>query len=179
MALTLADVRAAVRVTMSDTAAWPDAMIDGWIGQALRLYSAHFPRRWRHTLDLVTGTQVYDLPGEHGLMGVVSVEYPAGQAPPRYLAQVAEWASRFQAGGRVYALRGVADTVLAGSDAAAGQIVFAETVATGEQAVIEYLGSHAIPAAGAHTAVIVMPPSHLEAITAYVFFAGQAELACD
>jgi hypothetical protein len=173
--ITLAQLRADIRLNQPDITAWPDATIDGWIRQAIRFYSAHYPRRWRHTLSLSTGTQSYDLPGEHGFAGIVSVEYPAGETPPRYLSQAAEWWAGFQIGYNVYALRGVADD--AAPDNAAGQIVFAEAVATGQQAIIEYLGDHQPPAAD--NDLITVPPGHLEAITAYVRFAGLAEFEID
>lgn len=179
MTLTLADVRALVRRGQADATAWPDASIDAWIGQAIRLYSAHFPRCWRCALDLITGTPAYDLPGGHGFAGVVAVQYPVAQEPPRYLGPAAEWSARFQTGGPVYALRGVATGGAAESDTAAGQIVFAEPVATGEQAVIAYLGGHEPPAVGDDEAIITVPPAHLEALLAFVYFAGHAELSAD
>jgi hypothetical protein len=177
--LTLADVRAIVRGTQSDATAWPDAMIDGYIAQAIRFYSAHFPRRWRHELTLATGTQSYDLPNGHALQAVLSVEYPAGQEPPRYLTPVAEWSAAFQAGAAVYAVRGIGDDVTPEADSAAGRIVFAEPVSDGESAVIEYLAGHVAPAAGDDTAIVTVPAAHLEAITAYVEFATHLELETD
>jgi hypothetical protein len=177
--LTLAQVRTQVRTVDSDTVAWPNASIDAWIAQGIRFYSAQFPRRWRHTQTLTTGTQSYALPGGHGFRGMVSVEYPAGQSPARYLARVANWSERFRAGGRCYALIGVSDTTAPESDSSAGAVKFAETVTTGESAVFEYLGDHVAPVAGDDDAVITVPAAHLEAITAYVSFAGRAELATD
>jgi hypothetical protein len=173
----LRELRAIARGINACTAAWPDEKIDTYIGQAVRLYSAHRPRRWRHELDLITGTQAYDLPGGHGFVRVVSVEYPGGDG--EFLGAVAEWSSKFQAGGRVYALRGVADTGEPEEDTIAGQIVFAETVVTGETAVIEYLGEHPAPAVGDDDAQITVPRYHLEAITAYVDFATHFEAETD
>ena len=75
---TLAALRARCRLLLASTADWPDASLDAWIGDAIRFYSNEFPRLIRHPLTLVTGTQSYALPA--GCVGVVLVEYPAGEA---------------------------------------------------------------------------------------------------
>lgn len=43
--MTLGELRALLRVTLADATAWPDDALDRWIGAAIRLYSAHLPRR--------------------------------------------------------------------------------------------------------------------------------------
>lgn len=174
--MTLAELRALLRLTLASVAAWPDAKLDGWTVQAIQLYSAHFPRRWRHTLDLITGQQAYDLPGEHGLVRLLSVEYPAGQAPPEFLIFAQPWSPAFGASGSVYALQGLSDT---NGDAGVGQMLFAPAVTTGEQAVIEYLGAQDEPAIGEDAAVITVPRAHVQAITAFVEFAAHYELESD
>lgn len=173
----LGELRAIVRAMVVSVAAWPNEKIDTYIGQAIRLYSAHFPRRWRSTLALSTGTQAYDLPGGHGFVRLLSVLYPAEEGV--FLAKAPEWSAAFQCGEAVYALRGVADDVTADADEAAGQIVFAQTVTTGEQAILEYLGGHTEPAVGDDAAVITVPRVHHEAITAYVDFATHFEAETD
>ncbi len=40
--MNLGELRALVRLTLASAAAWPDATLDGWIGQGIRLYGAHF-----------------------------------------------------------------------------------------------------------------------------------------
>jgi hypothetical protein len=137
---TLATLRAALRLTLTNATSWPDATLDKWIQDAIRFYSLEFPRTWRYTLSLTTGTQAYALPGGHGFMHVISVEYPSGSSPQEFLQQVEERSDEFASGGDYYALRGVADTTAIASDTAQGSIVFAETVATGESAVITYAG---------------------------------------
>ena len=74
----LSDLRASVRLVLASATDWPDATLDGFIQDAIRFHSNYFPKRWRHTLTLATGTQAYDLPAEHGLKSIISVEYPAG-----------------------------------------------------------------------------------------------------
>ena len=174
--MNLGELRALVRLTLASTAAWPNATVDQWIAQAVHLYSAHFPRRWRATIELADDTYAYALPGGFGIQAVLSVECPAGEDPPRLLRFVSEYDGAFISGDDVYALRGMAagDT----SDDAA-QIVFAQAGVTGETAVVEYLGPHLAPAVGVDASEISVPVQHIEALTAYVAFAAQYELQSD
>ncbi len=179
MSTTLADLRADCRSLLASTADWPDETLDGWIADAIRFYSADFPRLLQATIALTTGTQTYPLPGGHGCLGVLSVEYPAGEDPPRYLTPAPRWSREFASGGPVYALLGVPDDLAADEDEYQGQICFAEPVTTGESAVITYHGLHAIPAPGADDAQITVPAAHWEALIACVDFRAHWELETD
>jgi hypothetical protein len=124
--VTLGDLRALIRLTLASASARPDGTLDRWIQSAIRLYSEHFPRRYRATLALSAGTQAYAVPGGLSSRGVISVEYPAGETPPRFLVRVSEASALFGAGGRCYAVRGVAEDDGSGSPSlATGWIVFA------------------------------------------------------
>lgn len=164
---TLAILRGRVRAALPSIFSWPDATLDGWIADAIREYSAYFPRLWRYTLTLTTGTQAYDLPSDKGLLSLGSVEYPAGEDPPEFINLASEWTTAFQNGAEVYALRGVATTVAIESDSAPGRIVFAETVTTGETAILSYYGLHTVPTAGDTDAQISVPQAHWRALIAY------------
>lgn len=179
MTTTLSDLRTACRLVLASAADWPDETLDDWIADAIRFYSADFPRRLRATLALTTGTQTYPLPGGHACLGVLSVEYPAGEDPPRYLAQVPEWSREFASGGPFYALLAVPDDSAPEEDVAAAWLAFAPQVATGESAVVTYQGLHAIPAPGADDAPITVPASHWEALIAFVDFRAHWELETD
>lgn len=173
--MTLAELRALLRLTLSSAAAWPDSTLDNWIGSAIRLYSAHFPRRLRTTISLAYGTQAYAVPGSTEVRGLISVEYPSGQSPPRLLRCMSEYSEAFAAGGACYALRGVG----ADDTSAVASLVFAEVVHDDETAIVEYWGPHPAPAAGTDEAVITVPAQHVEAISAYVEFAALYELEMD
>jgi hypothetical protein len=168
MATTLAGLRAQCRALLASTADWPDATLDRFIADAIRTYSAEFPRQRRHTLNLATGTQRYPLPGGHGYLGMVSVEYPAGQSPPRFLVA-----------GAGYRLLGAEDAVLAVDDVHAGAIHFTESVTTGESAELTYKGVHHLPAVGADADLITVPEAHHEALIAFVDFRCHWELETD
>lgn len=174
---TLAALRAALRIALASTAAWPDASLNSFIADAIRLYSATFKRTWKYTLALTTGTQAYPLPGGHAIDAVLSVEYPTSESPRSFLKPALEQSAEFDNAEDVYAIRPIADTTLITADTAAAQIVFAETVATGESAVITYTGEHPTPTADTH--YITVPPEHWEAINAYVEWRCFTELAND
>jgi hypothetical protein len=180
MGTTLKDLRDSIRLTLTGSAAWPDASLDAWIKDAIRFYSLEFPRTWRHTQAMTTGTQAYAVPGGHGFMSVLSVEYPSGQTPAEYLLQVAESSADFASGGEFYALRGVADSISdQKDDTAAAYIVFAQTVATGKSAVITYAGAHPLPTVADDDAQITVPVAHWEALYAFVDFRAHWELETD
>jgi hypothetical protein len=179
MGTTLADLRPQIRLHLASETDWPDATLDGWIADAIRFYSVQFPREYYHDQSLTTGTQTYDLPGDHGFHGIVSVEYPTGEDPQSFLDEVDEWDDAFQDQDDVYCIMPVDDTTAIASDTEAGSIKFAETVATGETARIRYLGTHRLPDAGDDDAQITVPPRHWEALIAFVEFRSHLELETD
>ena len=173
MAITLADLRGQCRGFLTSETIWSDDMLTLFINDGIRAYSNYLPRRLRHSLALTTGTQAYDLPGGHGFVRLLAVEYPTGESPPIYLTQVEEWDSLFVGGGDVYALRAVADDLAADEDTMTGLIVFAETVATGETATLTYTAVH--DAVSDDDDVLTVPEAHMEAIIAFVDFRAHWE----
>ena len=174
--MTLAELRALCRLTLADATDWPNATLDAWIIAGIRLYSAHFPRHWRAALELIEPLAVYVLPGGYEHVALLSVEYPAGEDPPRFCRLVAEDSPEFASGGDYYALRGASAT---GSAAQVGQIVFARMPELGDTCYVEYLAGHTLPTAGTDAAVISVPAQHVEAITAFVEFCALHELEAD
>ncbi len=57
--------------------------IKDWINQAIRDLSIHFPMIEDYQINTVLNDHDYDL--ETYIKGVISVEYPVGNTPPRYL----------------------------------------------------------------------------------------------
>jgi hypothetical protein len=173
----LAGLRSQVRLTLPSTTDWPDATLDKWIGDAIRLYSAQLPRTWRHALSLTTGTQEYALPGGHSFRCVLSVEYPVGQVPQVVLRQVDPWNDAFTYGYPVYAVLPVDDATVLASDDTVEYILFAQAVSTGETARIPYLAGHPVPTQDAD--YITVPTSHWEALIAFVDVRAHWELEVD
>jgi hypothetical protein len=168
MAITLFDLRTRCREASALNSDWTDGLLNGFIGDSIRAYSNEFPRSLRYSLGLTTGTQAYDLPANHQIFNVHMVEYPAGEDPAEYIYQVSEDSADFRRGGDVFALRAPLDSVAANADNDAGLIVLAETVTTGETAILHYTCCHRIP--GADTDIITVPDAHIEAIMAHVDF---------
>jgi hypothetical protein len=179
MSLTLSSLRAILRRQLTSVTEYPNTTLDGWLSDGVRAYSLEFPRRLRQTLTLTSGKSVYDLPGGQDFVSVLRVEYPAGESPAVFLWQTDEGDAEFQNGGYAYALRAPDDSLADELDVAAGQIVFAQTVTTGETANIEYEALHAIPVAGDDDAVITIPTSHVEALIAFCEFRQAAQLNND
>ena len=69
----------------------------------------------------------------------------------------------------MYAVRGVAEDETNGS-----AVIFAETVATGETAIVSYSGAHWIPTADDESTSV--PELHTEALIAFVDFRAHAQL---
>ena len=83
-----------------------------------------------------------------------------------------EDSAAFQAGGAVYAVRGVAEEETNGS-----AVIFAEVVSTGETAIVSYSGAHWIPTADDESTSV--PELHTEALIAFVDFRAHAQLESD
>jgi len=179
MSVILSALRATVRRQITLATTWPDETLDGWLGDAVRDYSREFPRRLRKILTLTTGTQAYNLPGGQAFLNILQVEYPAGQSPPIMLWQSSKDASEFQNGGYAYALQAPVDSTAPELDVAAGQIVFAQTVTTGQTAAIEYEALHSVPAIADDDAIITVPDVHHELLIAFVEFRQAAQLNND
>ena len=177
MTITLAELRAQCRAFLTSETVWPDAKMDIFINDGIRHYSNSFPRRLRYSLALTTGTQGYALPGGHGFVRLAAVEYPGGEDPPVYLQQVNPWAAAFANQRDVFAVETVTDDVAGDVDTAFGQIVFAQTVTTGEVAVLTYEAVHS--ALSSDTDVVTVPDTHIEAIIAFVDFRAHWERETD
>lgn len=81
------------QVALADTAAaeFSEAQLLQFLNEAIREYSQQLPRL--STTSLTASGRTYTLP--YDLKAVISVEYPAGEEPPCFLAQVPHKALRF------------------------------------------------------------------------------------
>jgi hypothetical protein len=160
-------MRARLRLTLPDAATWPDATLDGWLADALRFYSAEFPRAVARTVTLEAGQRTVDLPD--GCLGVTGVIYPAATNPPRYLAQCgSERDGLFRAGGAAYVLRAAPE-----SATAPGILALAETPAEAETLEMVCLEARAAPEDDSDP--VDAPAAHLEALVAFCEFRAHWE----
>jgi hypothetical protein len=133
---TRASLRSLIRQELGDaggTPLWSDALLNQWIGEAIRRYGRELPRELSTTMVVVAGQASYSLPADCDR--VVRVEQPKGSQRSS--------GDRSQAGYRTFA----------------GQILLDPPPgATGsdQDLRLEYLGRYAEPAADAD--VIATPP---------------------
>lgn len=86
---TLSQLESRCRNALGDTVSpykFSSLQLDEWINDAIRELTLHFPRRLSLALSCTAGDRTYNLPS--ALRSLLSVEYPAGQAPPRYLKRL-------------------------------------------------------------------------------------------
>ena len=159
---TRAQFRAVLRETMSVRSHWPDTLLNIWIGDAIRDYSNYFSRQLEAILDCVAGQREYSLVTLLGIQGVLMVEYPVGEDPPRYLARRPETGGF--AGLPVYDLRGEPPHAL----------VIGEEPDADDDIGLVYTADHAVPAND--TDALTMPDRHLEALKLFVIWQAVREL---
>jgi len=139
---------------------WPEAQISEWIVQAIRDYSAYFPRRLSLDISATPSGPVfgrlYDLPADFRAM--VRVEYPYGQDPPIWLARRDESDADFGPG--YYDIRLSRDAI------SASQLVIGESPAAGEKIIIHYLGLHDITLSAGD--MLTVPDEDIEVLIQFV-----------
>ncbi len=82
----LRELRSYVRNLLYDESEWSDSLLNTWINDAIRDYSNYFPRRFSEDIACVTDQLEYSV-SNYEIIGVLLVEYPKGEDPPRYLVR--------------------------------------------------------------------------------------------
>lgn len=159
MPTTRAQFRAQIRGWVVDTTFYTDAMVNLWINSAIWEYSQHFPRVLGQTFNAASIIQNGGYPLDDNVIGVLSVEYPAGQFPIKYLTRVDRRTPGWDGDWDVYDLIG--DPV--------SHIMLGAGVITGTNILSVYTHSlHVLPTDDAST--LTMPDSHLPLLEAYIMF---------
>lgn len=177
MTTTLSAFRDTLRAILKDKTLWRDAMLNGWIKDAIRDYSNYFPMEAVHQIDCQEGVREYSLstPGE--VLGVLSVEYPEGQDPPRFLQRKSELAAGFW-DGPYYDLRmPLLDTAASGDPAIYPVLVIGEAPAASEDILLRYLTVHRLPSSDSSS--LTIPDEHLEAIRLFVYWKALTQISLD
>lgn len=156
-----------LRLLLADTTQWPDATLNAWIESAIHEYSRHCPRQQYDTIEVtVSGAREYDTAGllvsNDQMYGITRVEYPYGEAPPRFLQRLAETSPDFY-GNPYYDVR------------PRWVLVLGEDPAAGEEIKVWYLTNQLAPVSDAST--ITVPDRHLDALKLYCLW--QAALALE
>lgn len=147
-----------------------DAQVDGWINAALFDLSLHFPRRATLEVTFPDGQRQAALPAD--VTGVLSVEFPAGQEPPRFLLhRPLSFPHFFDRPGFYDLLPGSS----AGGDSSAARLTLSERPRPGQAARLQATLGHAPLAA--NTDETSLPPRYEPLVGQYVRWQAWEELA--
>jgi hypothetical protein len=175
MTQTLLQFRDSLRYILSDKTIWRDTMLNEWINAALNDYSNYFPMEQYYKIDCTVGNHEYTL--SYPVIAIVSVEYPDGQVPPRYLVQLSEHHPNFW-DHPCYDLRQPQSYVVSQGDPQLSNVlVIGESPTATEDIILRYLTPHRQPAADA--SYLTVPEEHLEALRLFVYWKALVHIAMD
>lgn len=157
--------RAQTALSDEGAAVWPEAEVLEWLNEAVREYSQHLPRVGEVDILAEEGRQTYDLPWD--ATAVLSVAYPAGQSPPRYLVPLSYRNKRF-AWGRCY------DYLPRFDQTTLPQLVLGFEPAAGEALRVRYRRPHNFNLEAADE--VTVPAEHHHVLVQYVLFAAARRL---
>jgi hypothetical protein len=165
---TLAEIIDLCEADLADSgnATWAAADIQQWCVDAIADYSQHFQREL--SVDLVTtlNDRTYDVPDV--LVGVISVEYPKGEDPPKYLQPRSHTHPNF------WITSGYYDFIISGNDTDADEIWISEKPAASENIAVRYLAHHDLPTET--TDNLTVPDEHQHLLRNYVLWRAALQL---
>lgn len=95
--MNLIELRELCQRTLNDAsgASFTDALVDGWIKEAIEEYSQHFNKVVDYQVTgIASGTYEYAITAER-IGSIIRVEYPEGQDPPEYAVRRAYGTDEF------------------------------------------------------------------------------------
>ena len=137
---TLAELIDQVEADLADSgnATWLASDVQRWVVDAIADYSQHFQRELLVDLTVLTDDdRTHDLPDI--VVGIVSVEYPQGEDPPKYLHPRSHTHPNF------WIEDGYFDYITSGNDTDADEIWISEKPTAGEKIRVRYLAHHDLP----------------------------------
>lgn len=153
----------------SDTT-WDTEMIGTFLNDGIRDYSQHFPRVKAQSIAMSADERQYDLPED--IIGILTVEYPAGNDPPQYLTRKNYTAAGF------WESPGFYDIIAARDDNNADELWISARPSDGETAVITYNAYHQLLANPATpTEANTVPQEHQGLLVKYVAWQALLHLA--
>lgn len=167
---TRADLRNLCRRRLGDNSTpyhFSDLQINQYINDAIADYSISFPRKLNTTLNCSTNDKTYDLPA--GFRGPISVEYPSGEDPPKYLKRLDY--TMFCSDDRP----GYYDIIRRDQQSDVNELWISEKPTTGETIVVYFLADH--DSLDDDPDVCTILDRHLELIVLFVRWACFQELA--
>ena len=174
---TYAEFRETIRFILKDKTVWRDSMLNGWILDGVRDYSNYFPMEAYYKIDCTNATREYQLSTAEEAMGVISVEYPDGETPPRYLQRLDEthpnfWDNPF------YDIRQPAHNMVSmGSTPLYPTLVIGESPISTQDIIFRFLRPHLLPETDGD--YFTIPDEHFEAIRLFVYWKALQSIAVD
>jgi hypothetical protein len=165
---TLTELTDRAQNAINDAAAgtWSQAVIQQWCRDAVADYSTHFLRFEEQTINCVTDQHYYAL--ANAQRGIISVEYPYGEDPPRYLARRPVTHPKFWDQDGYYDVEDYQDHT------DTDMLWISDNPTTGEQIkVIHSAMYHSIALASSHT--IEVPPEHEPLLLLFVVWRAHTE----
>ncbi len=165
---TLADLADQIQILLSDSGAatWSQSVIEGWVNDAIRDYSNHFPRLVTSTIATSADDRSYDLPTD--FQEIVTVEYPTGEEPPEYLSRLSFKHADFYQGDYWY------DIIRREDVDDADELWMSKKPGASETITITYNASHDHALASGDS--VTVPSKHHNILTAFVYWKAAQEL---
>jgi hypothetical protein len=168
---TLSEIADRAQNVLADSAAgtWPQATVEEWIKDAIKEYSASFPRQLGDTISTTADTHSYSLPSD--FLEMVLVEYPTDEDPPEYLNRLNRRDPRFWASDDFYDLEHKRDAL---TD---GKIWISDDPDGTETITLTYLGHHDYSLASNDS--ITIPAEHEHLLILWVVWRAHQEREAD
>lgn len=161
--------RVATAVDDLPHAHYTTAALAAYLNDAVRDYTQHFPRLRRHDLTTVADQRRYDLPAD--CLALLTVEYPQGQDPPRYLRRRSHHHPTFWRAPAAYDLLPRADQTTP------GQLLISPQPPAGHTIRLEYHAHHAlITNTAAVSGHCTVPAHHEHLLLKYVLWQCSLQL---
>lgn len=149
---------------------WDTEIIANFLNDAIRDYSQHFPRVKSTAINCSDDDNDYDLPAD--LLGVISVEYPAGEDPPAYLIRKTRTAAGWWNSDSFY------DVIPHRDDGDVDELIISADPSSGETITVTYNAIHTLAADPATpTETLSVPEEHQHLLTKYVRWMAALHLA--
>jgi hypothetical protein len=165
---TLAQLADRAQNALNDAAVgtWPQDTVEAWCRDAIADYATHFVRIQNQTITCVAGQHWYVLATLQ--RGILSVEYPKGEDPPRYLARRPVTHPQFWDQDGYYDVEDYRD------HDQSDHLWISDTPTAGEEIEVIYNAMYnSIALASAHT--IEVPPEHEPLLLLFVVFRAHTE----
>ena len=167
MSITRGDLVDLIELALSDSsnATFAEATVQDWLEEAIRAYSAHFPRVQSSTLNCSAGVHYYTVSDD--TIDLVKVEYPKGEDPPEFLKPLTRKSPNFWDSDDYYDFEPDYE--------GEGTLWISASPAATDTIEVTYLAHHATSYAQ-DSSYITVPEEHVPILVAYCVWKGFQEV---